>query len=98
MKVRNAEKRNRFATYGKNGVLSLQCALVELRSYYRTLSKSETWPKPFGLNMVSSLNQMLQSTEEMKLALETILQTSERQLEVVHISLFAPPRLPLTLP
>jgi len=67
-------------------VLSLQCALVELKSHYRTLSKSELWPKPCGLNMASSFDQMLQSTEEMKLALGTIPQTSEKQLDVVSIS------------
>ena len=78
--------RNRFATYGKNGMISLQCALVELKSHYRILSESESWPTRASLDMASSFDQMLQSTEEMKLALGTVLQTSEKQLDVVNIS------------
>lgn len=82
---RRKEQRNRFATYGRISALSLQC-VFELRSHYRMLCNLGLWPKSSGLNMASLFTQMLQSTEEMGLVLETILQTSERQLDVVNTS------------
>jgi hypothetical protein len=82
-----AEKRNRFATYGRSGVLSLQAALIQIQAHYQTLGQSEFWPKPSGLNMASSFLQMSQSAQEMKLAFEVILQTSKTQLDVVWCSL-----------